>query len=170
MKYDVISFKFSRELTEQEERIFHQYFKDMYVKLKRAIELFADPERKSHNVGLNNIIVKKMMELNKKMPNGMDMSFLVEAKCKAILFHYDDYMRLDHDDNDKTVYHFMLDRDAFNMNKTGVGYIDNEYLNLFHRSQSQIVNDIRRLALPKMHMKPSDCIVKYDILEVPDTA
>jgi hypothetical protein len=117
---------------------------------------------------MNNIIVKKMMELNRKMPNGMDLSFMVEAKCKMILFHYDEYMRLDKNDEDPMTYTFMLCRDAFAMEKTGISYLDSEYLSLFHRSQSQIVNDIRRLALPRMHLKSSDCVVKYVDVDIVD--
>jgi hypothetical protein len=166
MKYETISFKFSRELTEPEERIFHEYFKSMYEKLKAAIEMFADKDKHRGGAGMNNIIVKKLMELNRKMPNGMDVSFLVEAKCKQILFHYDDYMILDKNDNDPRIYTFMLCREAFSMNKTGVSYLDNEFMNLFHRGQSQIVNDIRRLALPRMHLRSQDCLIQYGEQEI----
>ena len=170
MKYETISFKFSRELTVEEEKIFHSYFRDMYEKLKSAIELFSDQEKKKHSAGMNNIIVKKLMELNRKMPNGMDVSFLVEAKCKQILFHYDDYMILDKNDNDPRIYTFMLCRDAFNMNKTGVSYLDNEFMNLFHRGQSQIVNDIRRGVLSRMHLRSQDCLIQYGEQEIVEPA
>ena len=166
MKYETISFTFPRELTEDEERIFHYYFRDMFEKLRAAIELFAEKDKHKGNVGLNNIIVKKIIELNRRIPNGMDLSFLIEAKCKQKLFHYDEYMLIDQDDNDKKHYVFMLNKEAFAMNRTGVAYLDDQYLNLFHRSQSQIVNDIRRLALPRMHLKSEQLRIEYGEIEV----
>jgi len=70
MKYETISFEFPRELTESEEKIFHYYFRDMYEKLRKALELFADKDKHRDGAGLNNIIVKKIMEIKGKCRMG----------------------------------------------------------------------------------------------------
>jgi hypothetical protein len=167
MKYETISFEFPRELTESEEKIFHYYFRDMYEKLRKALELFADKDKHRDGAGLNNIIVKKIMEINRKMPNGMDMTFFIEAKAKALLFDYDRLMVLD---KNGRVYTFQLAKDQFSMGKTGVGYLDDQYVNLFHRSQSQITNDIRRLVLPRLHFSSNQVNIQYGIQDIPELA
>ena len=132
-----------------------------------AIELFADKDNHKRSVGMNNIIVKKMMELNRKMPNGMDMTFFIEAKAKALLFDYDRLMVLD---KNGRIYTFQLAKDQFSMGKTGVGYLDDQYVNLFHRSQSQITNDIRRLVLPRLHFSSNQVNIQYGIQDIPEPA
>ena len=160
MKYDTITFEFSRDLTQDERRIFQGYFQQMYMKVKKSLEWFVkeDAERQ----GTMPLFVRqKIVELTKV--TGMDIGFIIKAKSHAILYDYEKVMVLDRDEKNPRRYTFMVAKDCFQLDKTGVSFIDEQYLNLFNKTQTQIVNEVRRQVFPRIHIKSHECFIEYGI-------
>jgi len=147
VKYDYITFKFCKPLTPEQESWFIAYFKDLKDGMKERMEKYI-----ANSTDKSNIFFQLQDKLN--MLGGghnVDMSFILRGKIQFILQSYNRHIMLDK--NNPVSYTFYVETEAFEFQKTGVKYIDEQVFTLYKTKNKHIILDIQRFVLPKMGLK-----------------
>jgi hypothetical protein len=153
MKYDYITFRFNNVLSEEQEAWFIAYFKDLKYSMRTYMEKYL-----ANSTDKSNIFFQLQDKLNMiGGGNNVDMSFIIRGKIEILLRHYDRHIMLDKED--PQTYTFYVETEAFEFQKTGVKYIDEQVFSLYKHKNKHIILDVQRFVLPKMQLKTSDMAV-----------
>jgi hypothetical protein len=173
MKHSEIEFRFIRPLNETERDIFISYFDTMRDNVmdrllavikgtdKNPLRALAGKLSKLGGVPVNDMIMQKYLKIYNDLRAQKELA--TQGKAGS-----DDIFVLDENEQDKRVYIFRMDMEAFDMSllgKTGVPAINRELFNLMHRKDQQIGTHVMRCVIPAMGLKPSDCLIRTRLFD-----